>query len=138
MIQNSCHTPLSLITSTCNTFSVVVEKTSHLNIILNKEMTNHSMNALTKTETMMLPEIIQLCDDNLELANVKSRNDFIEETKKLYVNYHNMEHNTSFLNETLESVIRSSIPLTEDHHAKLLFKLTVEMSTEKWSTGVRT
>lgn len=79
-----------------------------------------------KTGTMMSPEIIQLFDDNLELANVKSRNDFIEESIKFYVSYLNTERNTSFLNETIESVIKSSIQLTDDRLAKVLFKLTVE------------
>lgn len=81
-----------------------------------------------KTGTMMFPEIIQLCDNNLELANAKSRNDFIEEAIKFYVSYLNTEHNPSFLNETIESVIKSSIQLTEDRLAKVLFKLTVETS----------
>lgn len=81
-----------------------------------------------KTGTMMFPKIIQLCDDNLELANVKSRNDFIEEAVKFYVSYINTEHNTSFLNETIESSIKSSIQVTEDRLAKVLFKLTVETS----------
>ncbi|WP_159633326.1 hypothetical protein [Erysipelothrix anatis] len=81
-----------------------------------------------KTGTMMFPEIIQLCDNNIELANVKSRNDFIEEAIKFYVSYLNTEHNTSFLNDTIESVIKSSIQLTENRLAKVLFKLTVETS----------
>ncbi|CAM3642449.1 hypothetical protein [Erysipelothrix anatis] len=86
------------------------------------------MNSRIKTGTMMFPEIIQLCDDNIELANVKSRNDFIEEAVKFYVGYLNTEHNTSFLNDTIESVIKSSILLTEDRLAKVLFKLTIETS----------
>ena len=86
------------------------------------------INSRIKTGTMMYPEIIQLCDDNLESANVKSRNDFIEESIKFYVSYLNTENSTSFLNTALESTIKSSIQLTEDRLAKLLFKLTVEMS----------
>lgn len=81
-----------------------------------------------KTGTMMYPEIIQLCDDNLRLSNAKSRNDFIEESIKFYVSFLNTESNTSFLNQTIESVIKSSIDLSEDRLAKLLFKLTIEMS----------
>ena len=81
-----------------------------------------------KTGTMMFPEIIKLCDNNLKLANVKSRNDFIEEAIKFYVSYLHTEKNTMFLNETIESVIRASIQITEDRISRLLFKLTVEMS----------
>ena len=81
-----------------------------------------------KTGTMMSPKIIELCDSHLELANVKSRNDFIEEAIKFYVSFLNTESNTSFLNESIELMIKSVIDLSEDKLAKLLFKLSVEMS----------
>ncbi len=86
------------------------------------------INSRIKTGTMMYPKIIQLCDDNIKKANVKSRNDFIEESVKFYVGYLNTSNNTSFLNTVLESTIKSSIQVTEDRLAKLLFKLSVEMS----------
>lgn len=81
-----------------------------------------------KTGTMMFPEIIKLCDDNLELANTKSRNDFIEEAIKCYVSYLNTKNNNLFISESIESVLKSSIKITEDRLSKLLFKLSVEMS----------
>lgn len=86
------------------------------------------MNKKIKTGTMMYPEIIKLCDDNIKLSNSKSRNDFIEEAIKFYVGFLNTENNISFLNDSLETVIKSAINLSEDRLAKLLFKLTVEMS----------
>lgn len=76
----------------------------------------------------MFPEIIKLCDDNLELANTKSRNDFIEEAIKCYVSYLNTKNNNLFISESIESVLKSSIKITEDRLSKLLFKLSVEMS----------
>lgn len=81
-----------------------------------------------KTGTMMFPEIIKLCDENLELANVKSRNDFIEEAIKFYVSYLNTKHNNLFISESIESVLKSSIEVIEDRLSKLLFKQSVEMS----------
>lgn len=76
----------------------------------------------------MFPEIIQLCDDNLELANHKSRNDFIEEAVKFYVSYLNTKYNNFFISESIESVLQNSIQITEDRLSKLLFKQAVEMS----------
>lgn len=77
---------------------------------------------------MMFPEIIKLCDDNLELANTKSRNDFIEEAIKFYVSYLNTKHNNLFISESVESVLQNSIQMTEERLSKLLFKQSVEMS----------
>lgn len=81
-----------------------------------------------KTGTMMFPEIIKLCDDNLDLANTKSRNDFIEEAIKFYASYLNTKHNNFFISESIESVLQNSIQITEDRLSKLLFKQSVEMS----------
>ncbi|CAM3594188.1 hypothetical protein [Erysipelothrix anatis] len=86
------------------------------------------MKSRIKTGTMMFPEIIQLCDDNLVLANTKSRNDFIEEAIKFYVSYLNTKHNNLFISESIESVLQNSIQITEDRLSKLLFKQSVEMS----------
>lgn len=86
------------------------------------------MKSRIKTGTMMFPEIIQLCDNNLELANTKSRNDFIEESIKFYVGYLNTKHNNLFISESIESVLQNSIQITEDRLSKLLFKQSVEMS----------
>lgn len=77
---------------------------------------------------MMFPEIIKLCDDNLGLANCKSRNDFIEEAIKFYVSYLQNQNNNTYLTESVETAIRSSIQQTEDRLSKLLFKLSVELS----------
>ncbi|MEG0408481.1 MAG: hypothetical protein RR623_06360 [Bacilli bacterium] len=81
-----------------------------------------------KTGTMMFPEIIQLCDDNLKLANTKSRNDFIEDAIKFYVSYLNTKHNNIFISDSIESVLQNSIQTTENRLSKLLFKQSVEMS----------
>ena len=81
-----------------------------------------------KTGTMLFPEIIKLCDDNLELSNTKSRNDFIEEAIKFYVSYLNTKHNNLFISESIESVLQNSIQIAEDRLSKLLFKQSVEMS----------
>ena len=86
------------------------------------------MSTRIKTGTMLFPKIVQLCEDNLELANTKSRNDSIEEAIKFYVSYLNTKHNNLFISESIESVLQNSIQITEDRLSKLLFKQSVEMS----------
>lgn len=86
------------------------------------------MSTRIKTGTMMFPEVIKLCDDNLELSNTKSRNDFIDEAIKFYVSYLNTKHNNLFISESIESVLQNSIQITENRLSKLLFKQSVEMS----------
>ena len=81
-----------------------------------------------KTGTMMSPLVIKLCDDNLRAANCSSRNDFIEEAIKFYAGYLNKENDAKYISETLESMFNSTIQISEDRIAKLLFKLAVEMS----------
>lgn len=86
------------------------------------------MNKKIKTGTMLPPSTIQMCDDNIHNANCKSRNDFIEEAIKFYVGFLNKEQDSKYISENLESIVQSTIKLSEDRIAKLLFKLSVEMS----------
>lgn len=81
-----------------------------------------------KTGTMMLPHIIKLCDDNLKLANVSSRNDFIEEAIKFYVGFLNSKDNINYLNEVLENTLSDKISLLEQDLSKTIFKISVEIS----------
>lgn len=76
----------------------------------------------------MRPHIIELCDTNLKKSNTKSRNDFIEEAIKHYVNYLNIPNNDSYLNESITSVINASLNLSAEKTNQFLFKLAVELS----------
>ena len=69
-----------------------------------------------------------MCDTNMKFANVRSRNDFIEEAIKFYVGYLNKENDTKYISDTLESMFNATIQMSEDRISKLLFKLVVEMS----------
>lgn len=81
-----------------------------------------------KTGTMMFPHIIKLCDDNFKLANVKSRNDFIEDAIKHYVGYLHKDDNTNYLNQVIDQTIKDKIDLLEERFSTTLFKLSVEIS----------
>ncbi|MDE8125353.1 hypothetical protein PT052_08700 [Erysipelothrix rhusiopathiae] len=81
-----------------------------------------------KTGTMMSPKIIKLCDKNLELANVRSRNDFIEDSVKFYVDYLHKDDNIGYLNTIVDETIQNKINLLEEQLSTVLFKLSVEIS----------
>lgn len=77
---------------------------------------------------MLYPHIIKMCDENLNKANVRSRNDFIEESIKHYVDYLNRPSDDSYLTEEIVSVINASINLSTEKTNQFLFKLAVELS----------
>ncbi len=62
---------------------------------------------------MLLPKIIRLCDKNLKIANVKSRNDFIEKAILFYVGYLSSDNNV-YLNDLLVKTLDSKLSLLED------------------------
>lgn len=79
-----------------------------------------------KTGTMLLPNTIRLCDDNIFLSNSKSRNEFIEKAIKHYVSYLHKDNNISYLNKEIDSTLSNKIDLLEEQLSSILFKLSVE------------
>lgn len=73
-------------------------------------------------------EIIALCDSDLNLAEVKSRNQFIIDAIKLYDCYLHKDINTDLLTPAFETVIDSRLDLTEYRLSQTIFKLAVEMA----------
>ncbi len=86
------------------------------------------MDKRIKTGTMMFPHIIKMCDDNLKLANVSSRNDFIEKSIKFYAGFLNSKDNINYLNGVIEITISNKIDLLEHDLSKTIFKMSVEIS----------
>ena len=62
-----------------------------------------------KTGTMLTANIIQLCDDNLEIAKCKSRNDFIEDAIMFYAGYLHKDDNIQYNSQTIESLIVGTV-----------------------------
>ena len=73
-------------------------------------------------------EIIALCGSDLNLAGVKSRNQFIIDAIKLYDCYLHKDINTDLLTPAFETVIDSRLDLTEYRLSQTIFKLAVEMA----------
>ena len=60
--------------------------------------------------------------------NCQSQNEFIEKAIHFYVEHLSAQSSTSFLPSALVSALRATIKGSEDRIARLLFKLTVEVS----------
>ncbi len=82
-----------------------------------------------KRVCLYLPtEIIEMCDGNLSLAKVKSRNQFVIDAIKLYDCVLHKEVNTDLLTPAFESVIDARLDLTEYRLSQIIFKLAYEMA----------
>ena len=73
-------------------------------------------------------ELLARCDAAMEKTNADSRSEFIREAIEHYIAVLNMKESSRVLTPALESVIGSTIALTEDRISRILFKLGVEVA----------
>lgn len=73
-------------------------------------------------------DLVKRVDDNLNLTDVSSRNEFIVEAVKFYLGYLSAEEDATYLVRSIDKSIGSAVKSMEDRTAKLIFKLAVEMS----------
>ena len=73
-------------------------------------------------------EILEMADGMLAEANVRSRNEFVTEALKFYCGYLNSRKAENYLQQSLSSVLTSTVQDTENHLARMDFKIAVELS----------
>ena len=73
------------------------------------------------------PDLLKLCDESLETANARSRNEFFNDALKFYLGYLLASKGEDYLLKSLSSVINGSVQDTENRLARIIFKLTVEL-----------
>ena len=82
-----------------------------------------------KRVSFYLPqEIIDLCDGDMNLADARSRNQFVMQAIKLYDCYLHKQVNTDLLTPAFESVVDAKIDQSEYRLSRIIFKLAVEMA----------
>ena len=82
-----------------------------------------------KRVSFYLPqEIIDLCDSDMNLADARSRNQFVIQAIKLYDCYLHKQVNTDLLTPAFESVVDAKIDQSEYRLSRIIFKLAVEMA----------
>ena len=74
------------------------------------------------------PETQELVREWYSRDNCQSQNEFIEKAIHYYVEHLSAQRSTSFLPSALVSALRATIQASENRIARLLFKLTVEIS----------
>ena len=74
------------------------------------------------------PETQELVREWYHKDNCQSQNEFIEKAIHFYVEHLSAQSSTSFLPSALVSALRATIQASENRIARLLFKLTVEIS----------
>ena len=74
------------------------------------------------------PDTQELVREWYPKDNCLSQNEFIEKAIHFYVEHLSAQSSTSFLPSALVSALRATIKGSEDRIARLLFKLTVEVS----------
>ena len=65
---------------------------------------------------------------NIEQANCKSKNEFVEKAILFYCGYLSSQNDAEYLTPLLAKVIQSSMRNSEDRVSRLLFKLAVEIA----------
>ncbi len=82
----------------------------------------------TRIPLWLYPSTMEVLDSALSKDNCKSRSEFIENAIHFYAGYLSGEDAVKFLPAALVSALRATVQCSEDRIARLLFKLTVELS----------
>lgn len=73
-------------------------------------------------------DLLEQMDNLLEEANVRSRNEFLNQALKFYIGYLCSEKIENYMLSTISSVMHSTVKDSENRVARALFKLAVETS----------
>ena len=76
----------------------------------------------------IMPETQQLVKDIYSLDNCQNQSEFIEKAIHFYAGYVSSKNGTEFLAPVLVSALQGTVANAENHIARLLFKLAVEVS----------
>jgi metal-responsive CopG/Arc/MetJ family transcriptional regulator len=82
----------------------------------------------TRISITILPDAVQKIDDNIRLANCKSRSEFIERAVNFYAGYVSANGHTEFLADVIANMVAGTISVTENRLARLQFKEAVELA----------
>ena len=71
-------------------------------------------------------ELLEQVDDLLEQADVRSRNEFVNQALKFYIGYLTSEKIENYMLTTISSVMHATVKATENRMARAMYKLAVE------------
>lgn len=73
-------------------------------------------------------EVLEQIDSLLQQANVKSRNEFLNQALKFYIGYLTSEKIENYMLSTISSVMHATVKDSENRMARAMYKLAVETS----------
>ena len=73
-------------------------------------------------------KLIEDCDNMLDVADARSRNEFIEKDLKFYLGYLKTSQSEDYQLQSVSSMISGTIRDTENRLARMDFKLAVEIA----------
>ncbi len=73
-------------------------------------------------------EVLEQIDGLLQQANVKSRNEFLNQALKFYIGYLTSEKIENYMLSTISSVMHATVKDSENRMARAMYKLAVETS----------
>lgn len=82
-----------------------------------------------KSGLAVTPTHLHLCDSNLALAKVDSRNDFVEKVIEFYVGFLNAEHNVAFFDKLFTSSAVKKMETLGKTFGMGHYRIAVELAT---------
>jgi len=73
-------------------------------------------------------ELLELVDSLLSQADVRSRNEFLNQALKFYIGYLTSEKIENYMLSTISSVMHATVKDSENRMARAMYKLAVETS----------
>ena len=73
-------------------------------------------------------DLLEQIDGLLEQADVKSRNEFLNQALKFYIGYLTSEKIENYMLSTISSVMHSTVKDSENRMARAMYRLAVEIS----------
>lgn len=74
--------------------------------------------------------------ENLELANVRSENEFVNQALDFYIGFLKTKDTESYLLNTISSVLHSTIEMSEERIIKYVYKMAVEQAVLNRIIGI--
>ena len=82
-----------------------------------------------KSIGISLPEeAIEIADRNINLADCRSRNEFIEAAIRFYAEYLSLEDSKTIIPIHLQEAIKHAVDLAEDRMSKVIFKNAISVA----------
>lgn len=93
-----------------------------------KNSQDNQSNNKARIPVYLYPGTLKDIEETMPIANCRSRSDFLENAARFYSGYVKSLHSEEFLSPALLSALRATLDDSERRTARLLFKLSVEIS----------